>query len=291
MYQNSGLAEIVRNPSKITKRYLDQWFTGKGAFGTALKMLNWPITESNSPLLVFKNGELVVDLNSEEKIMYSKTIFHYVRKGNNFVLQIDPRKLLNPACIWHTLKAIWSQSKLLINYQRTYNLAKTYTETIPSEIPKNKNDLEKKLANEVWPKVIAVDYIGEFTYSVLVNKLEERKKLEIIHKLHSKISSIDWYTKAILAWNNIQDGKISEKDFLKKYGFAANNEYELTEPRYYELLKKPKPNIEKVEIENIKVSNLEELYVGLQYLRSQAKRKSLIWISALRDAVIKKRRP
>ena len=128
--------------------------------------------------------------------------------------------------------------------------------------------------------------MGEFIYSVLVNKLDSNQKIELVNRLHPKISSRDWYTKAILAWNTLQDGKISEDVFLKEYGFAAGEDYELTRPRYYEVLKKPKPIIKKIEVENIKIKTLEYLYVGMQYLRSEAKRKSLVWISALRDIVV-----
>lgn len=286
MYQKKGLAEIVRNPSKITRKYLDIWFTGKGSFGRALKMLGWPISEINSPLLQWKADKgLLLDLKSEQETVYSNTIYHYVKVDKDCILKIDFKKILIPGCIWGTIKSIWSQSKLLINFQKTYNLAKKYVESIPLEIPKNKEEIEDKLLKDVWPKVIAVDYIGEFIYSVMVNKLDNNQKIELISKLQAKISSRDWYTKAILSWNALQEGRISKNNFLAEYGFAADDDYELTRPRYYEILKSPKPVIKKIKIEEMKITKIEDLYVGMQYLRSEAKRKCLVWISALRDTI------
>jgi len=73
--------------------------------------------------------------------------------------------------------------------------------------------------------------------------------------------------------------------FIDKYGFAAGNDYELTSPRYYEVLHAPKPKIKDIILEEMKITNLSDLYVGTQYLRSEAKHKSIIWISALRDEI------
>jgi len=72
---------------------------------------------------------------------------------------------------------------------------------------------------------------------------------------------------------------------LPSYGFASGDDYELTKPRFYEILKLTKPEIKSVEVENMVINSLEDLYVGSQYLRSIAKLKSLIWISALRDYI------
>lgn len=287
MYQTRGLAEIVRNPSDITIYYLDRWFTGASSFGKALTMLGWPITQDEMPLLVWnKKDGLRLDLKREEKVMYSKTVLHYVKVNNDYIIKIDPSKLISPKHIWYTTKAVWSQSKLLLNPQGTYDLAKKYVDTISLEIPKGKEAIELNIQNNVWPYVIAVDYIGEFVYSTLVNKLNENQKGIIISKLHKRIRSKDWYTQAILAWSNLQENHVPHDEFIKKYGFAANNEYELTCPRYYELLNAKKPQIKPIRLESIKVMNLEDLYVGTQYLRSQAKHKSLIWISALRDSLL-----
>ena len=286
MYQSSGLAEIVRNPSIVTRKYLNIWFTGKRSFGMALKMLGWPITEDESALLVWsKQNGLQLDLKVEEKVMYSKTLLHYVKEKNGYALKINPKKLFSPKHIWYTLLAIWSQSKLLINPQKTYDLAKSFVEKIPLDIPKDKSKIEEDIKLIVWPNLIAVDYMGEFVYSALVNKLNEKEKTDLINELHKKISPRDWYTQAILAWSNLAEKKITKTDFIDKYGFAAGNDYELTSPRYYEVLHAPKPKIKDIILEEMKITNLSDLYVGTQYLRSEAKHKSIIWISALRDEI------
>jgi len=290
MYQTGGLAEIVRNPSKITKSYLDIWFTGNSSLGKALELLKWPITKDDAPLLVVHNGFLHVDLSALEKVMYSKTALHYVKEKNEYVLKVDPVKLLSPRHLLGTARAIWSQSKLLINYQRTYDDARNYIESIPLAIPPDKNEIENNLKENVWPYLIAVDYMGEFVYSALVDKLSEERKSELLMKLHKKISPDDWYTQAILAWSDLEEKQILMKEFKPIYGFAAGDDYELKRPRYYELLRIPKPQITRVEIEDRKITSLADLYVGLQYLRSIGKLKSLIWISALRDVLFTKTR-
>lgn len=286
MYKSSGLAEIVKDPSPITLEYLNEWFSGSGAFGKALSILGWPISSDNSPLLVWniKDG-LRMDLDVEEKVMYSKTIFHYVKKNDDYVLSVDFKKIFLPNKILGTLRAIWSQSKLLISHQRTYDLAKSYVELIPLDIPETKDEIEKIISEKMWPMIIAVDYMGEFVYSALTNNLSSIQKSELIQKLHARTSPNDWYTKSMLAWSQLHDKEMSEKEFLLNYGYASGNDYELTQPRYYELLKQPKPAVGEIKIENMKVDNLEDLYVGLQYLRSEAKRRSLVWIAALREVI------
>ncbi len=288
MYQSGGLAEIVRNPSKITKAYLDSWFTGNSSLGKALELLKWPVTKDTAALLAIYKGFLHVDLSVEEKVLYSKTTLHYVKDESTYILKVNPVKLLSPRHLLGTARAIWSQTRLLVNFQNTYNTANRYVESIPLTIPQNKNEIEEILKENVWPYLIAVDYIGEFVYSALVDKLSEEQKSELLMRLHKKISPDDWFTKAILAWNDLQEKQISKEEFKPIYGFAAADEYELTNPRYYELLKIPKPHITKVEIEDRKITTLPDLYIGMQYLRSQGKLKSLIWISALRDALFNK---
>mgnify|MGYP001385440134 CR=1 FL=1 len=288
MYKCSGLAEIVRDPSPTTMKYLRLWFRGDGAFGNALAMLDWPVVKDESSLLVWsKKDGLRVDLQIEERVMYSNTLLRYLKKDNEYQLTVDYKKLLSLRNILGTVQAIWSQSKLLVNYQKSYDLAKNYVESIPIEIASDLKDVEKMLEDKVWPKVIAVDYMGEFVYSAMTHNLNAKEKSKLIQKLHNRIGPEDWYTKAILAWSKVQDGKVQVEEFVDQYGFAAGDDYELTKPRFYELLNHPKPKLKKIDIEEMKVLTLEDLYVGLQCLRSQAKRRSLIWISALRDYVVK----
>jgi len=289
MYRRTDLAEIVSDPSPITQKYLAIWFCGSGSFGNAMTMLGWPVIQNDKPLLVWdqKNG-LRVDMTVEEKILYARTIFHYVYKNNGYIMQIDPKKL-SFSNISNTVKAVWSQSKLLVNYQHTYDLAKSYVEKIPLHPINKLQGIEDKLKDEVWPNVIAVDYIGEYILSILTNNLSPEKKLNILATIQTKARAMDWYTQAILSWSNYKEGKLSEHDLLNMYGYVAGDDYELTRPRYYEVLKKPKPAIVDSDIKNIKITNLENLAVGMHYLRSEVKRRSLIWIAALRENLIMKK--
>lgn len=283
MYRSSDLAEIVTNPSPVTRKYLDMWFNGSGAYGIALTMLDWPIHKSNKPLLVWdKEHGLRVNVTAEEEIMYSRTLFHYVNNNGTNEVKVDLKKFSFPNLI-NTMRIVWSQSKLLTNYQRTYNLAKSYVENIPPNPPNSLHEIENGLQHIVWPRVIAVDYIGEYIIATMTHNLSPEKTLDILTTIHTKVRDMDWYTKAMLAWSDYKEGKLSEQDLLTLYGYAAGDDYELTRPRYYELLKKPKPEIGSLDIKQMKINNIEDLAVGMHYLRSEAKRRSLIWIAALRE--------
>lgn len=286
MYRQTDLAEIVSNPSPITLKYLDIWFSGSRSFGAALTKLGWPITLNNEPLLVWSREHgLRVDVAVEEKIMYARTIFHYITKNNGHILTIDLKKL-SLINILNTMRAIWSQSRLLVNYQRTYNQAKSYVEQIPIEPPQDLQDVENGLKNLIWPNIIAVDYIGEYILSILTNNLSPKKKLEKLNNIQAKTRPIDWYTQAMLSWSDYKNGKLSEQDLLSLYGYVAGDDYELTRPRYYEFLKKPKPQNQNLDIKNMNIKSLEDLAMGMHYLRSEVKRRSLIWIAALRECLI-----
>ncbi len=289
IYRYSDLAEIVHNPSLITRKYLDIWFTGKSSFGLALAKIGWPYAEDSHPLLKWdKIKGLKVDILVEERVMYSKTIYHYKNINGSYVLTIDFRKI-NINTILSTFQAIWAQSKLLINNQQTYNRAKSYVEEIPLITSNEQEQIEKILHDIVWPNLIAVDYIGEYIVFILLNNKKPEEQTEILSRIHNRVRDIDWYTHAILAWDNYKQGKISKSELIEKYGYVAGDDYELTRPRYYELLKQDKPKITKLEIKNMEIHSLEDLAVGMHYLRSEAKRRSLIWIDALRQALIKNR--
>lgn len=287
MYRSTDLAEIVTNPSPITRKYLATWFTGNGSFGIALASLGWPVAKTEEPLLVWdKENGLRVDVRVEEKIMYGRTIFHYVQKNNNYSLQIHLKKL-SVSAIVNTLRTVWAQSKLLANPQHTYELAKSYVEDIPLQVPEDLPAIEKNLKAVVWANVIVVDYIGEYILSILTNKLSPEQKLLTLSSIQKKARPLDWYTHAMLSWSEYKEGKLSEIDLVNMYGYIAGDDYEITKPRYYELLHQPKPRIENYDVKKMKVTNLKELAVGMHYLRSEVKRRSLIWIAALRESLIK----
>lgn len=287
MYRSTDLAEIVTNPSPVTRKYLATWFTGSGSFGIALASLGWPVNRIDEPLLVWdKENGLRVDITVEEKIMYGRTLFHYVKRNNDYTLQIYLKKL-SLSRIANTIRTVWVQSKLLANPQHTYELAKSKVENIPLQSPEDLPAIEKKLKEVVWPNVITVDYIGEYVLSILTNKLSVEQKLTTLSTIQQKARPLDWYTQAMLSWSEYKEGKLSETDLLNNYGFVAGDDYELTRPRYYELLHKPKPEIGNYKIKNMKITNLEDLAVGMHYLRSEVKRRSLIWIAALRESLIK----
>lgn len=286
MHRRTDLAEIVNNPSSTTIKYLNIWFSGAGSYGIALSKLGWPVSYNNEPMLVWdkKNG-LRVDMTVEDKTMYANTIFRYVYKDNLYTLQIDPKRI-SFTRVYNTIRAVWSQSKLLVNNQRTFNMAKTCVESISLQPAENLHDIEEVLENIVWPNVIIVDYIGEYILSILTNNLSSEKALEKLNSIQNRARAFDWYTQAMLSWSNYKEGKLSEDDLVNTYGLVAGDVYELTKPRYYELINKPMPRIKDYSINDMQINNLEDLAVGMHYLRSEVKRRSLVWIAALRKCLL-----
>jgi hypothetical protein len=284
MYTIFGLAEIVRKPSPLTKKYLDIWFTGAGAFGSGLSKLGWPVVTDSTSLLVIDNDQnLKMDLKAEYKVMYSQTIFHYKKTDRDYSLVVDKKKLLSPRHLLGTLKALWSQSKLLVNPQKTFDDAKKLAESIPITPPNTLQEIEKGLEDTVWPNLVAVDYMGEFLYAAHTSNYSDKQKLDFLTKMQNANKDRDWYTKSMLAWGKYIDKEITAQQLCKDFGFAAGDAYELTKPRYFELAKQSKPLVTSLPIKDIKVQNEEDLVIAVQYLRSETKRRSLIWISALRD--------
>lgn len=289
MYRTTDLAEIVNNPSPVTRRYLDAWFTGSGSYGRALTMLGWPVTAADEPLLVWdeKHG-LRVDTGVEERIMYGATIFSYTRSGKTHNVRVDLRKL-SPSRLFNTMKVVLSHSALLTNHQHTYDRAKRFVEDMSIHPPDKRSEIETVLADVVWPRVIAVDYIGEYILSILLHGKSDEECITMLTSIQTKARDMDWYTRAMLAWSEYQEGRLSERTLLSEYGYAAGDDYELTKPRYYERLHKPKPTIDALPVKHMQIKTLEDLAVGMHYLRSEVKRRSLVWIAALREALISDR--
>lgn len=288
MYRTTDLAEIVSNPSAITRKYLNIWINGNGSYGKALSLLGWPVNAVNKPLLVWdeKNG-LRVDIKAEEEVMYRKTMFRYKKGDDGYSLGMDI-KALSPFSLFFTIQSIWSQSKLLVSPQNTYHRARSFVEDIPLHPPDDLSKIETQLKDLVWPRIIAVDYIGEYIISIITNSLSPQKKLEVLQTIQTKARKLDWYTQAMLAWSNYQDGKLSQQELLQIYGYAAGDDYELTRPRNYERLKKSMPEVGTLDVENMHIKTQENLAVGMHYLRSEVKRRSLIWIAYLRENLKKK---
>ena len=70
-----GLAEIVDSPTLLTYSFLKHWFKGNSSFGEAMKKLDIPFRPMDISILTMSSNQLAVNLEAEEKILYSKTIF------------------------------------------------------------------------------------------------------------------------------------------------------------------------------------------------------------------------
>lgn len=286
MYSQTGLAEIVRDPSPITLHYFNRWFSGAGSYGMAFERLGWPVNKVDIPLLTWSQEKgLLFDLQAEETVLYQKTILGYSKNGQEHSLTVDWRKVLSLSRWLGTLRSLWSQTTLLVNCQHTYDWTRHIVASMPINPSSDLPAIESTLLTKVWPSVIMVDYIGEFVFATLTHTLSQQEKLSLLGRVRIRTRTIDWYTQSMLAWSDYQDNNISKTKLLREYGYCAADPYELTSPRYYELLESKKPRLNIPALSTMKVNALEDLYVGLQYLRSEAKRRSLIWVDALRGQV------
>lgn len=298
-YYSGGFAELVSSPSILTYSFLADWFTGKGSLGKALKLLQMPYEEVNLHLLDLRDNELVVNLTTEEKTLYLKTIFKYKNQNDIHstpVLAVDFTKVINPICLINTIRIVLIQSKWIANPQTTVDIAQKLVNSIPdvrSDTAIQK--LDELLRDKVWPIVIAIGFMSEFYNQLLIKEAKENLA-EINKHISNMIAKDDWFFRSIADQSEVKRNQMSFKEYIEKYGLRADKDYELIAPRWYEIQEVLKKRIENNSgnrvNENIvlnidkKLNNVVDASVRLQLLRSESKRKALIHINQLREAIL-----
>ncbi len=301
-YYSGGLAELVSSPSNLTYSFFRDWFTGKQSIGKAMKLLHMPCESSDIPLLEVINQQLFVNLHNEEKTLYQKTIFHYKKQLNENDtphLTIAYKKLINPLCLLGTLEILLTQSRWIANPKDVIlSVKKSIDDIAENNYELDINQLDTFLGNTIWPAVIAVGLLAEFFNQFLTKEAKEE-----IYRIHTYISIIiakdDWFFRSLSDQEDVRTGKITYTKYLQLYGIRADKDYELAAPRWHEIREIIKKRIEKdktsvhvtkeeTPVKDKKLMQLIHTNIEIQLLRSEAKRKALIYINQLRQLILEK---
>lgn len=303
-YYNGGFAEIVSSPSDITYSYLKEWFNGKSSLGKAMKILGLPYQEINLPILELIEGELVVNLQNEERTIYANSLFKYGKQNNlddTPKLIVDPFKLLNPLSWISTLSILIRQSIWISSPKKVVKFAKGFVENIPEVTEKDSANIDQILKDDIWPQLIALGFLSEF-----FNQLIKQDSSVDFSSIHSYVSGKqavdDWFYLSISEQKKVKDKKLSFDNYIKEYGKRADKDYELSCPRWYEIKDIIKKRINELS-GNFSIQHTDENFyhnlsknlksyidalIDLQILRSEAKRKALLGIDILRKKIKQK---
>lgn len=296
-FYSGGIAELVHKPTPLTTSFFRHWFGGNSSFGRAMKLLKLPYQPIPESLLVVMNGELYVDLEAEEKIIYTRTIFHYKKRqtvSETPILIIDPRRLASIPCVFNTVKILLRQAQWIAYPQATVSLMQSYGRNLPDDYSgKSIEEIDAILSHHVWPVVIAVGYLAEFYHHLV---LQEKKDSELEDYIVSKITEHDWSFQAFADMQKVKTGEISFSSFIKEYGNRADQDYEITSPRWHEMPSRIEKRIKESFFHSAPTPRSEsagltprvQSLIRIQQLRGDARRLLLKGINALRQALKKR---
>jgi phosphohistidine swiveling domain-containing protein len=299
-YYTGGFAEIVSAPSILTYSFFAQWFTGKTALGKAMDLLGLPYEQVEKSVLEISDGDLVVNLKTEEQTLYAKTVFSYKAQKHIHdmpILSVNPKKLLKPGYVIRTSSIAYKQGQWLAHPESTTEFIKQKVTSIPD--PEVTNDLEtydSTLQEKVWPVVIAAGTLSEFFTQVIA---KEYAAHHIQHYVSGKVAERDWFFRSLADMQLVKRKTVSFTEYLTRYGLRSDKDYELTAPRWHEIpevIKKrissfdPAPAPEQTFDLPAKVNTDKRITaaIELQIIRSEAKKKALLHIDALRRTVLQK---
>lgn len=300
-YYSGGLAELVPSPSVLTYSFLKHWFTGNGSIGRAMKILGLPYTNTNLSILKVVDGDLLVNLINEEETLYSKTIFTYKKQKHIHDvpgLGIHFHKVISPVYLFNTCIMLLAQSKWIAHPKNSVLMAEKLIKTIPEEI-QNESIIQTDLLlqDKVWPVVTAVGMLSEFYNQFLTKEVGENFQT-INTYISNQVTKDDWFFRSIADQEAVKKNTLSFSDYIKKYGIRADKDYELTSPRWNEIpeviekriqnyINKNNNHVVQINLPN-NVKKIVDAVVQLQVLRSEAKRKALIFIDHLRKKIVEK---
>lgn len=292
---SGGVAEFVARPSQLTYSFLTSWFSTKSSYGLAMKMLGLPFVKSDKCFLKLIDGELFIDLKVEERILYQNTLFSYSKQKNTSDtphLFVNYRKLFNPVCTLNTLKIIGRQTSWILNPDNVALILEKRLNGL-KDVSKltDAREIDKYISLHVLPLVITTGYMAEFYHQVV------SKKNEPIEKYLGKELSDDWYVRSYTDQWKVKQGDMSFDEYIKLYGARADNDYELTCPRWHEI-----QSVVKKRIQDLSPRSLPEkkdgfaksknssiaTYIQFQELRTLVKKEFLFSIDQLRKSIFEK---
>ncbi len=306
-----GLAEIVNKPTEITFHYLHKWFMGSTGYGLGLDLLGLQSNKEPISVLGLSNNLLVMNLDADEIIKYKNTIFRYSKQSEinaDPKVVIDIKKALNPANLMNT-NAIALRQVHWINKQQA--VCEEYEKHIKQQELKisygektlaTVDQVDSKIQNDVIPLLIAVGYLAEFYNSVLKQK-HSKKYLNIRHYIETNVAPQDWFVQAIKDMQKVKLHEITFTEYLAKYSLKSFNDYEILQPRWYEIPEELKLEIDKFPINlpekgNIKqdeearteILNLKEpliqTTITFNIYRSRVRKLMLYWVDKLRQQLL-----
>lgn len=301
-YYLGGLAELVSHPTPSTFSFLEKWFTGRGSIGRAMRLLHLPSRRTSECVFEVQDGELYVNLRNEENTLYKWTIFKYQDQASVHSiprLTVSFWKILNPLCVYNTIRMIIVQSVWIAYPHTILEHMEKLVSKIPPVVPGADLDMtDKVLRKKVWPTVIAVGMVSEF-FNQYLEKESKELFTKINHFISSEVSRDDWFFSSIRDQEKVKKKEMTFEEYILKYGIRADQDYELTGPRWHEIPEKIKERIQRsapftnkseelgIEVSH-KIDALIHISIRLQILRSEAKRKTLIHIDHLRQEMLKK---
>jgi phosphohistidine swiveling domain-containing protein len=299
-YYSGGLAEIVSNPTLLTYSFFKDWFTGEKSIGKAMQLLNIPYEKITLPILELVDKELLINLTNEEETLYKHTIFTYRTNTDMNAkpkLVVAIKKIFNPRCIKQTLGLLMKQSQWIAQPEAVVKTAQKLLKTIPTAPTDIKiHSLDEIIGKQVFPQVIAIGLLTEF-YNQLIEKESKENIADINHHISTELVHTDWFFTAFSDQELVKDKTLSFDEYLKKYGIRADNDYELTEPRWYEIPEEIKKRINEYSPKKksaikqkddipTRLKKVAGTAMQLQLLRSEAKRKALVFINLLRKELL-----
>ncbi len=299
IYYTGGLAETVSHPTQLTASFFSYWFTGKESLGKAMKLLKLPYTSISLPVVETHDDEMVVNLLHEEKTLFGKTIFRYKDRSTLHeepALTIALNKVFHPLYWLNTLHILFQQSMWIAHNNQIIKRA----EMLMSEIPNSSSDknivsIDTLLKDTVWPRVIAIGLVTEFFHQLLKHEAGSQWS-DIQQCISQKVGENDWFFHSITDQALVKNKHLDFEKYIEQYGLRSDSDYELTSPRWYEqkeIIKKRITNA--VDVPTLKYKNitftkhieiLVNTFVTLQSFRTEAKRKTLLHIDALRSAIL-----
>lgn len=298
-YYFGGLAELVTHPSTLTYSFMKHWFTGANSLGKAMQLLKLPFRRINEPIITLHEDSLVTDLDAEERTMYENTVFSYAPQKNPAEepkLKLKWSKMLFPGNYPDTFRLLIAQSLWLAKPGDIVTL----TRKLLAGITTNKEflniaEIDEFLASEIWPPVIVIGALAEYLHQAVVKNHPDAN--QIWDYISREVAKRDWFFQSLADQQKVKSGEISFKEYLEKYGLRADIDYELTSPRWREIpgqihkrilnmptIKAPSPVQSSVpKYDQPVVSAIIEL----QVMRSEARRLALVYLSLLRQAIIR----